>query len=156
YQQARHFNRPVAGVYVATPGYVLGSAAIPRASLITEIGGSRIGDLDDFESVVERIPEGAQVSIRFLEFDDPQTEKQRIITNNRSWFPAVRCRRDDNDGVWPCRELEPAAPRATLVTQETTFPQQGEPHLQRIVPSLVLVNFSMPYTISGVSDRYYY
>jgi len=28
--------------------------------------------------------------------------------------------------------------------------------VQRIVPSLVLVNYSMPYTISGVADRYYY
>src|SRR5690606_3402101 len=26
----------------------------------------------------------------------------------------------------------------------------------QIAPSLVLVNFSMPYTVSGVSDRYYY
>jgi len=156
YQQARHFNRPAKGIYVASPGYVLGSAAIPRASLITEIDGTRVQTLDELESALESIPEGAQVSVRFLTFDDPQSEKQRIIVNHRSWFPAMRCHRDDETGIWPCRDLDPAPARPLLSMQETTFPEQYEPHLQRIVPSLVLVNFSMPYTISGVADRYYY
>src|SRR5262249_45356502 len=30
YQQARHFNMPTRGVYVANPGYVFGAAGIPR------------------------------------------------------------------------------------------------------------------------------
>ncbi|HEY9181907.1 MAG TPA: trypsin-like peptidase domain-containing protein, partial [Gammaproteobacteria bacterium] len=38
YQQARHFYRPVSGVYVANPGYVFGKAAIPRGSIVTGIG----------------------------------------------------------------------------------------------------------------------
>jgi S1-C subfamily serine protease len=38
----------------------------------------------------------------------------------------------------------------------TTFPRQGERHVQAVSPSLVLVNFDMPYTVSGVADRYYY
>ena len=156
YQQARHFNRPVTGVYIASPGYVFGSAAIPRASLVTEIAGQRIGNLDDLERALVSIPERAQVSVRFLTFDDPRTERQRIITNNRSWFPALRCRRDDGTGLWPCRELPAAPARAEPHVQETTFPEQSDPRLQRIVSSLVLVNFSMPYTVSGVSDRYYY
>ncbi|MFO7287150.1 MAG: PDZ domain-containing protein [Gammaproteobacteria bacterium] len=156
YQQARHFNRPVTGVYVASPGYVFGSAAIPRASLITEVAGRRIENLDDLEQALTSIPDRAQVSVRFLTFDDPRTERQRIITNYRSWFPAQRCRRDDATGLWPCRDL-PEAPAATpLPVRETTFPEQSDPRLQKIVPSLVLVNFSMPYTVSGVSDRYYY
>jgi pro-apoptotic serine protease NMA111 len=156
YQQARHFNRPATGVYVANPGYVFGSAAIPRASLITEIASQPIQSLDDLQRVLEAIPLGAQVSVRFLTFDDPQSERQRIITNDRSWFPAVRCHRDDDAGIWPCVDLAEAPQRAAAAPRETTFPEHDEPHLQRIAPSLVLVNFSMPYTISGVSDRYYY
>ena len=37
YQQARHYYRPVEGVFVANPGYVFGTGAIPRGSLVTAI-----------------------------------------------------------------------------------------------------------------------
>jgi hypothetical protein len=90
-------------------------------------------------------------------FDEPQTERQRLVTNDRNWFPAQRCRRDDTLGVWPCHALAPSPAREPVVPSEgTTFPRQGEKHVQAISPSLVLVNFDMPYTVSGVADRYYY
>ena len=34
YQQARHFYVPIRGVYVANPGYVFGSAAVPRGTTL--------------------------------------------------------------------------------------------------------------------------
>ena len=156
YQQARHFYRAVGGVYVANPGYVFGTGAIPRASLITEFNRARIDSLDELQAALESVPEGDQVSVRFVTIDDPQSEKQRIITNHRSWFRSVRCRRNDETGAWPCVQLAEATGVAELEPQRTTFPRDGERHVQEIVPSLVLVNFSMPYTVSGVSDRYYY
>jgi S1-C subfamily serine protease len=157
YQQARHFYRPVEGVYVANPGYVFGKAAIPRGSIITEIGRQSIGDLNDLQRTLESLPDGQQVSVRFVSFDDPQNEKQNIIVNDRGWFPAVRCRRDDSAGGWPCVELAPSPARARAAPQEgTTFPRHPERHVQEVSQSLALVNFSMPYTVSGVADRYYY
>jgi S1-C subfamily serine protease len=157
YQQARHFYRPVSGVYVANPGYVFGKAAVPRGSIVTGIGSESIDNLDDLQRVLESVPDDQQVPVRFVTFDDPQSERQRIINNDRSWFPAVRCHRDDALGVWPCQDLAEGPPREPLVPREgTTFPRQGERHVQAISQSLVLVNFDMPYTVSGVADRYYY
>ncbi|HEY8519773.1 MAG TPA: trypsin-like peptidase domain-containing protein [Gammaproteobacteria bacterium] len=157
YQQARHLNRAIDGVYVANPGYVFGRSAIPRGSIVVELAGTPIHDLDDFQAVLESLPDGRQANVRFVPFDDPQSERQRIITADRSWFPAARCRRDDVKGVWPCTELAPSPPRKPLEPQAgTTFPVHGERHVQQIIPSLVLVNFDMPYTLSGVTDRYYY
>lgn len=157
YQQARHFNRPVSGVYLANPGYVFGTAAIPRASLILDIDGVEMHDIDDLQRVLERLPQGERVAVRFLQFDDPQTERQRLITNDRRWFPSARCERDDETGLWPCEPLADAPPARPPEPGETTFPRQpGERHVQRIAPSLVLINFDMPYTVSGVSDRHYY
>ncbi|MEE9570311.1 MAG: trypsin-like peptidase domain-containing protein, partial [Gammaproteobacteria bacterium] len=157
YQQARHFNRPVSGVYVANPGYVFGSAAIPRASLILSIDGEAMRNLDDLERLLERLPDAQRTTVRFAQFDDPRTERQRVITNDRQWFPAQRCKRDDETGLWPCRELAPGPPAQVREPQTTTFPPQpGDRYIQRIIPSLVLVNFDMPYTVSGVSDRHYY
>ncbi len=157
YQQARHFNRPVSGVYVANPGYVFGSAAIPRASLILSIDGEAMRSLDDLERLLERLPDARRTTVRYVQFDDPRTERQRVITNDREWFPAQRCKRDDETGLWPCRELAPGPPAQVREPQTTTFPPQpGDRYIQRIIPSLVLVNFDMPYTVSGVSDRHYY
>jgi len=157
YQQARHFHRAVSGVYVANPGYVFGKAAIPRGSIVTGIGSESLESLDDFERAVEALPDQAQAPVRFVTFDEPTTERQRLITNDRRWFPAQRCRRDDSAGVWPCQALAPSPPREPVEPSEgTTFPREGERHVQAVTPSLVLVNFDMPYTVSGVADRYYY
>jgi S1-C subfamily serine protease len=157
YQQARHFHRRVAGVYVANPGYVFGKAAIPRGSIVTGFGSRTLDNLDDFQSALESLPDDAQVPVRFVTFDEPQTERQRLVKNDRSWFPAQRCRRDDEHGLWPCQALAPSPPREPAEPSEgTTFPRQGERHVQAVTPSLVLVNFDMPYTVSGVADRYYY
>lgn len=156
YQQARHFYRPVEGVYVANPGYVFGTAAIPRASLITQFDGKSISSLDDFEAALTEIKQDAQIRVRFVTIDDPGTERQRILNNYSDWYRSVRCRRDDSNGDWPCRDVPLNSEVARPDAQETSFPPEREPHVQQIVPSLVLVNYSMPYTISGVSDRYYY
>ncbi|MDX1562904.1 MAG: trypsin-like peptidase domain-containing protein, partial [Gammaproteobacteria bacterium] len=156
YQQARHFYRPVEGIFVANPGYVFGTAAIPRTSLITEFNGERVSTLDEFEAALSRIPLDAQIRVRYVTIDDPNNERQRIFNNYSAWFRSVRCARDDATGEWPCRELTLNRTVADRAPQETTFPPENERHVQNIVPSLVLVNFSMPYTVSGVSDRYYY
>jgi S1-C subfamily serine protease len=157
YQQARHFYRPVSGVYVANPGYVFGKAAIPRGSIVTAIEGKPVVDLNDFQHVIESVPADSQMTVRFVTFDEPQNERQRIVRNDRSWFPARRCHRDDQQGIWPCVALAASPPPEPLVPSAgTTFPKQSEKHVQAISPSLVLVNFDMPYTVSGVADRYYY
>ena len=156
YQQARHFNRPVSGVYVANPGYVFGTAAIPRGSLITSFDGEPMEDLDDFQRTVQQLPMGQRAIVRFVQFDDPRAERQRSIINNRNWFPARRCKRDDVLGYWPCDGLAEAPPPAKATPGSTTFPLRGDPHVQAITPSLVLINFDMPYTVSGVSDRHFY
>ena len=156
YQQARHFNRSVSGVYVANPGYVFGTAAIPRGSLITSLDGEPMEDLDDFQRTVQQLPMGQRAIVRFVQFDDPRAERQRSIINNRNWFPARRCKRDDVLGYWPCEGLAEAPPPVKATPGSTTFPLRGDPHVQAITPSLVLINFDMPYTVSGVSDRHFY
>lgn len=156
YQQARHYYRPISGVFVANPGYVFGTGAIPRASLITEVDGRPIHDLDDLQDVLIGLPEGRQVNVRFVSLDDPRNERRRFVTNHRNWFPAARCKNDNTLGVWPCEELPQSRPLESYRSDSISFPATGERHVQAIAPSLVLVNFSMPYTVSGVSDRYYY
>ncbi len=156
YQQARHFNRSLRGVYVANPGYVLGTAAIPRGSVITALDGKAMEDLDDLEMALAAIADGQRASVRFISFDDPQNEKLRIITIDRSWFPSQRCQRDDHSGYWPCRDLAAGPAPKPPVPRSTSFTPSSDRRADRVAPSLVLVNFDMPYTVSGVSEKHYH
>ncbi len=156
YQQARHFNTAVAGVFVASPGYMLSTSAIPRGAVITQFNGTPMNDLDDFEQALEGLADGDRVPVRFFTYDDPNRTSLRVVRIDRRWFSARRCHRDDSAGYWPCRTLADGPSPSVPVDGSTQFVLNGDPRVRKISPSLVMVNFDMPYTVSGVSDRHYY
>ncbi len=156
YQQSRHYNLPVRGVYVANPGYLLSKAAVPRGAVITQLGKDDITDLDDFEKALDKLATGDSAPLRYVTIDNPQNTVVRTFDMDRVWFPVRRCARDDATGVWPCRELsEGPAPKPPAVGS-TRFNRYDDPRARALAPSLVVVTFDLPYTLSGVSDRHYY
>jgi S1-C subfamily serine protease len=156
YQMARHMNAPVEGVFVANPGYSLGAAGVPRGAVISAVDGKPVNSLADFEAAVAATPDGGRAALRYSTLDDPQGRETRVMRMDRRWFPARACARDDATGLWPCREL--AAPRgaASLEPARTSFATTGDPVADRLAPSLVLVNFDMPFSVAGVSERNYH
>ncbi|MBT8132195.1 MAG: trypsin-like peptidase domain-containing protein, partial [Gammaproteobacteria bacterium] len=156
YQQARHFNLPVGGIYVANPGYMFGVAAIPRGAVIAEFDGEKVSELDDLESVLANLADGQRTVVRFFTIDDPKASKVRVVRMDRRWYPAERCKRDDTNGTWPCRSLDNGveAPRPEVASAR--FPKYDSARMRKMAPSLVKVNFDMPYTVSGVSEKHYY
>jgi S1-C subfamily serine protease len=156
YQLAWHFNRPLQGVYVAAPGYIFNAAGIPRKSLILEVDGEAIDTLDDMERALAKLADRQQATIRFVTMEQPTESKLRLVRMERSWFATARCKRDDRSGFWPCNQLA-AGPEAVLPVAVTAkFAANQDKQLRQIARSLVLVNFNMPYPISGVSDNHYY
>lgn len=156
YQQARHLNRSIEGVYVANPGYVLGNAAIPRGSVIVEMDDKAIRTIDDFEAAIADLADQEGASVRYFTFEDPFSSKLRFMRMERRWFPTERCRRDDSTGLWPCRTLDAGPPIEPPSPATATLTQHRDRRVRDVAPSLVLVNYDMPYTISGISDRHYY
>jgi S1-C subfamily serine protease len=156
WQQARHINVPIKGVYVANPGYVLGAAAVPRGAVITEIDGKPIASLDDFERVMRATKDGERATVRYFTIDDPKTAQWRVIRMDRRWYPASTCRRDDKLGTWPCTAWMEDGVAAPPAPATTTFAKTNDPIVTRLAPSLVLVNFDMPYSVSGITERNYY
>ncbi len=156
YQQARHYNRAVSGVYVANPGYLLSKSAIPRGAVIIEFGGVTVDDIDDLEAALNQLADGERAMVRYVTIDNPQSTIVRSFEMNRVWFPLRRCARDDDTGVWPCRELASGPDPAPPVIGSTRFTQYDDPRVRTIAPSLVVVTFDLPYTVSGVADRHYY
>ena len=94
YQQARHYNLPINGIYVAGPGYIFGSAAVPRGSLVSEINNIRVDNLNIFRKIMESIPVGERVVVRFVQIDSPSVQRQRVIINDNNWFHSKFCERD--------------------------------------------------------------
>jgi len=156
YQQARHYNREVSGVYVANPGYLLSKSAIPRGAVITEFGGEPIGNIDDLAKALDELADGSRAQVRFVTMDSPQNSAVRAFEMDRVWFPVMRCARDDITGVWPCEELGAGPDREPPQVGSTKLTKYDDPRVAAIAASLVVVTFDLPYTVSGVADRHYY
>ncbi|MEJ2127689.1 MAG: trypsin-like peptidase domain-containing protein [Woeseiaceae bacterium] len=156
YQQSRHYNRPSSGVYVANPGYLLSKAAIPRGAVITEFGGEPMRNIDDFEAALDGLADGEREQLRYVTMDNPQNSIVRSLEMDRVWFPTRRCARNDDTGLWPCRDLGPGPQPEPPKVGHTELKQYDDKRVKAIAPSLVVVTFDLPYTLSGVSDRHYY
>ncbi len=156
YQQARHFNVPIRGVFVANPGYSLGAAGIPRGAVITTLGSHRIDNLDDFDNALGELADGDKATIRFFTIDDTQSMQVRVMHMDRRWFPARRCHRDDAEGIWPCAALAAWPSPKPLVPASTSFSKSEDPRIGKLLPSLVMITYDMPYSISGVTERNYH
>ena len=156
YQQARHYNLPVSGVYVANPGYLLSKSAIPRGAVITEFAGKPVNSINDFARALDQLADGSRAQLRFVTMDSPQNSSVRSFEMDRVWFPVRRCKRDDKTGIWPCVELGPGPAPAPPPSGSTALTSYEDPRVAAIAPSLVVVTFDLPYTVSGVADRHYY
>jgi len=156
YQQARHFNLPIKGVYVANPGYVFGSAGIPRAALISSFNGKKVDDLKDFEAALADLSDGAKAPVRYVTLEDPHAAQLKVIRMDRRWFPARKCKRDDALGTWPCVGINPGPAPTSIKPASTQFAKTGDPRIDALAPSLVMVTFDMPYSVSGVTEKNYH
>ena len=156
WQQARHINAPISGVYVANPGYVFGSAAVPRGAVITEVDGKPVSSLADLETVMRGFSDGERATVRFFTIDDPRTAQWRVMRMDRRWFAVRSCKRDDKQGVWPCTTWPEDTKVQPLKPATTTYAKSADPVVNKLAPSLVLVNFDMPYSVSGITERNYY
>jgi S1-C subfamily serine protease len=154
-QQARHYDLPINGVYIANPGNVFGGAGIPRAALMSSFNGKRMDSLADFEAALAPLADGDRASVRYVTLEDPRATQLRVVRIDRRWFPARRCQRDDRAGLWPCQDIAAGPPPGVVPSATTHFETTGDPRIDRLAPSLVTVNFDMPYPISGVNEKNY-
>jgi len=156
YQMARHLNVPVRGVFVASPGYTMGSAGVPRGAVISSVAGKPVATLADFQQAVAGLADGARATVRYTTLENPTGSETRVMRMDRRWYVARECRRDDETGLWPCSDLPPAPPAEAPAPARTSFVTTGDALADRLAPSLVLVNYSMPFSVAGVTERNYH
>jgi S1-C subfamily serine protease len=155
YQMARHFNVAVNGVYVANPGYIFGSAGVPRGAVIASANGKPTPNLAAFEAVVAGLADGERFTVRYSTVDDPNGSSVRSARMDRRWFPANHCLRDDAAGVWQCAALPNLGTIKPDVGGSTRFAKPDDERAAALASSLVGVGFDMPYSISGITERNY-
>jgi len=156
YQMARHMNVPVKGIYVANPGYVLGTAGVPKGAVITSFDGHSVVTLDDLEKVLNGLAQGDRATLRFFTAEDTRSPQIRSVRIDRRWFDAARCQRNDLTGQWPCRTLNAGPAPTPLQPMTTTFQSIGDERADRLAPSLAMVHFDAPFPVSGISGRSYH
>lgn len=156
WQMARHYNKPVAGVFVASSGYALGSAGVPRGAVITEINGAPINNVDDFAAIVSKLKDGERATLRFFTMEESRASRIAVLRMDRRWYAAADCNRDDGQGVWPCNNWPIDGVAAPPAPASTEFARSNDALINRVAPSLVMVNFDMPYAVSGYTDRSFY
>ena len=156
YEEARQLNVPPRGVFVANPGFVFGAAGIPRGAVISQVDSMPIDDLADFRQALDHLGNGDYANVRFTTVDDPNGSELGSFRMDRLWYPADHCVRDDALGTWPCAPLSGGpAPKPDPVSS-TRFPKYQDPRLTALAPSLATVSFSMPYSVSGVTEHFYH
>ncbi len=156
YQQARHFNVPVRGVFIANPGYAFSAAGIPRGAVVLTLNGKNTDTLKDFEAGIAQLGDGDRATVRFLTIDDPNSTDLRTIRMDRLWFPAHHCERNDAAGLWDCHDLAPGPAPKPAEVSATRFPKYPDPRMTALAPSLAMVTFDMPYSVSGITERNYH
>ena len=156
YQQARHFNKPVKGVYVANPGYSLATAGVPRGALISEFNNQPIASSVEFSAALAKLGDGDRATVRYTTIDEPSNSQLKSMRMDRRWFPARSCSRNDVSGLWPCADL-PVGPAPQAVTAgQAAMPQVRDKLVAKLAPSLVHLTFDMPFAIAGITDRNYH
>lgn len=155
HQQARAYAVPVEGVVVATGGYALGSAGISAGDVITEVAGRPVASLDELETALAAQPDGVRVPLRTHDLRDPRTSRVSLVDIDRRWFTMERCRRDDATGTWPCTASPeaPAAPPRGPASTSLLLPEDRV--ARKVAPSLVMVEFDIPYRVEGVHGTHF-
>ena len=156
YEEARQLNVPPRGVFVANPGYVFGAAGIPRGAVITQVNSTPIDYLGDFRRALRQLGNGDYANVRFTTVDDPNGSELGSFRMDRLWYPTDHCVRDDALGTWLCKPLAAGPPPKPDPVSSTRFPKYQDPRMNALAPSLAMVTFTMPYSVSGVTEHYYH
>ncbi len=146
YQQARHYHRDLAALYITDPGFGLKNASLGLGDVLTSMNGQTMKSLDDLEAVLRATAAGSWTSGRFHPRAQPRSERFTNIRIDGRWYPARRCKRSDADGTWTCRDIDIASTTDSHDIQPAE-PSQGNP-LRNMFTN---VRFEMPYWVSGLS-----
>ena len=140
---------------MASAGYSLWRGGVPRGTVITHLDNEPVVTLADFERKLAEVPFGERVSVRYFPLTNPRVRMVEVVPVDRRWFPVRACRRDDSTGRWPCRAIAHPGPGIAREPATARLEVGGSRALRTLAPSMVVVDFDIPYRLDGVhGDRF--
>ena len=140
------------------PGYVArrgGRAARRGDQQRRTAGRSRRSTISSRRS--PRCRDGARAALRYSTLDDPQGQRDARDAHGPALVPGARLHARRAAGYWPCHELARAAACGNRPPgAHHRSPATATRWSIALAPSLVLVNFDMPFSVAGVTERNYH
>ncbi len=147
YQQARHFNLPVQGVYVANPGYSLATAGVPRGALITEFNNQPVPDTKAFAGQLAMLGDGDRATVRYVTLDEPANPVAALHAHGPPLVPGEQLPpRRHHRPVALRRRCRPALPRARSPAAARNCPWCATSWWQRWRHHWCSSTFDMPFS----------
>ena len=154
-QHSRAMNRPQQGVVVIEPGYLFNRANVPQSSVIIELNGESVNNLDELIAIGKSAPRDRTILARYIvpgrEFS---TNIAQLTISNR-WFDNRLCERVDDARFWDCKSIEFPGKLANSVDGVVSVPQFKDALLNKVAPAMVRVDFSIPYPVDNVYARHF-
>ena len=164
YQMAEGYMVPTGGVYVASAGYMFGLAGISRKYVIESINNEPTPDLDAFIKVFATLKDNEQVPVSHYALSDVNKSRVSIIQVDRRWHPFRLANRNgtninlDSTGLWDYTALPDCIGQATWVIRNasTTTLNENLGPARFVVPSLVNIEFHLPFKMDGVAHQVHF
>lgn len=152
YQQARHMEVPLKGVFVANATAGVRGSGIPSHSVITQFNDTQIENAAHFSELLAATSNNEKVHLRYFKQSKPKTSNYTLLEINRNWFAHKHCERDMTLGYWPCKEVSQTTSEAVDVKVQDFTPIIVPQHTG-MEHALVDVKYTNPYSILGRSGH---
>jgi len=154
-QHSRAMDRPQEGVVVMRAGYFFNSANLPQNSVIVELDGKPVKNLDDFVAVVKASSRDKKLLTRFVVPGREYTTSVTQIDLDNRWFDYRKCKRVDDARFWDCEKVVLPAKVPRSIDASIKVPQYKDALLNKVAPAMVRVDFNIPYAVDNVYARHY-
>jgi len=154
-QHSRAMDREQVGVVVTRAGYFFNKSNLPPRSVIVELDGQPVADIDDFIEIVQNSARDKKLLTRYIVPGREYTSSVTQIDLDNRWFDFRRCTRVDDARFWNCAEVLIPAKEPSLVGESVKVPKFKDALLNKVAPAMVRVDFNIPYGVDNVYARHF-
>ena len=154
-QHSRAMDRAQEGVVVMRAGYFFNSANLPQRSVITELDGKTVNNIDDFVDVIKASSRDKKLLARYVVPGREYTTSVTQIDIDNRWFDYRKCTRVDDARFWDCEKVVLPAKQPRTVDDSIKVPQFKDALLNKVAPAMVRVDFNIPYTADNVYAQHF-